>query len=247
MEYGARSAGRVKVRPEDRVVLNHASLTGADFSGRKLLQLSVAGSRLVGCRFANIRAQGASLGAGTQMSHYVDCTFDRSRLTLGGGGLARFERCSFRDVDLRHWFCFAVEFVDCTFTGKLRKAIFNGTVPGEQRSMAGRSLNEFRGNDFSGADLVDVTFRTGIDLSLQRLPTGPPYLYVADGAAAVQRARVAVVHWEDLAIRREAMALISVLEDEISGGQRQLLLRKDAYPSFSSQAIGALFELLAAN
>ncbi len=244
MTFGARSTGRMRIRPEDHLVLDHAKLTGEDFSGRKLLQLSVAGSRLVGCSFSKIRARSASLGEGREMSHYIDCTFDGSRLALRAGGFARFERCSFRDVDLRDWFCFAVELVDCTFTGRLRKAIFNGTVPAEQRSMAGRISNDFRGNDFSGMDLRDVGFRTGLDLTLQRLPTGSQYLYVEDATGAVHRARNAVAHWEDLALRREAMVLIEILESEISEGQRQLLLRKDDYSSFPGEAIDALFGLL---
>jgi hypothetical protein len=93
-------------------------------------------------------------------------------------------------------------------------------------------------------DLVDVAFRTGIDLSLQRLPVGPPYLYLADAAGSVQRARKTVVGWDDLALRREAMALIGVLEGEVEGGQRQLLLRKDNY-SGPPEALNALFGLLA--
>ena len=114
MTYDARAAGRVRIRPDVRLVLHDVDLRDADFSGRKLLQLSVAGSLMTGCRFEKVRAQ-ATLGGGTKMSRFVDCSFDGSRLTLGGGGYARFERCSFRDVDLRHWFCFAVELVDCTF------------------------------------------------------------------------------------------------------------------------------------
>jgi hypothetical protein len=244
MEYGARVVGRANIRPEDRVVLHDVSLAGANFSGRKLVQISVAGSTLTACRFDKIRAEHASLGGGRQMSRFVDCTFDGSRLTLGAGGFARFERCSFRDVDLRHWFCFAVELVDCTFTGRLRKAIFNGTVPAQQRAMAGRASNEFQGNDFSGLELIGVTFRTGIDLTLQRLPSGQAYLYVADAAASVQRARAAVVRWDDLDLRQEALGFIGILDNEVSGGQRQLLLRKDDY-RLSRNGIDALFELLA--
>jgi hypothetical protein len=137
-----------------------------------------------------------------------------------------------------------VELVDCTFTGRLRKAIFNGSVPEEQRSTAGRARNEFCGNDFSAMDLVDVAFRTGIDLSLPRLPTGPRDLYLADAAGSVQRARTAVVGWGDLAVRREAVALISVLQGEVEGGQRQLLLRMDD-DSGPREALDLVFRLLA--
>lgn len=224
------AAGRARIRPEDRVFLDHVELSDADFSGRKLVQLAVAGSRLVGCRFENVRVRGASMGAGRKMSHYVECSFDGARMTMGPGGYARFERCSFQDVDLRDWFCFAVEMIDCRFTGRLRKGIFNGSVPEDQRQVTGRSRNEFHGNDFSGMELIGVTFRTGIDLSRQLLPVGSEYLYMVDAAVGVQRARAAVTAWHDLAARREALTLIDILAAEVSGGQRQMLLRRDDYP-----------------
>jgi hypothetical protein len=242
--YGARAAGRAKIRPDDRLVLHDVELSGADFSRRKLLQLSVAGSRLTSCRFEEVRATAATLGGGTKMSQFVECSLDRSRLTLGPGGYARFERCSFRNVDLRHWFCSTVELVDCTFSGRLQKAIFNGTVPEDRRALAGRIRNEYSGNDFSSMDLVDVAFRSGVDLTLQRLPVGPQYLYVGDAAGSVERARSAVVGWDDLTLRREAMALIGIFEEDIERGQRQLFLRKDDF-SGPKEALNALFALLA--
>jgi hypothetical protein len=246
MRFRAHSTGRVDVRSDDRLVLNHAELHGAEFSGRKLVQLSVAESRLVDCRFDGMRVENASLGAGRKMSHYIGCVFDGARLKFDAGGYARFERCSFRQTDLRDWFCFAVELVDCTFSGRLRKAVFNGVVPPEDRAAAGRNRNEFRGNDFSGMDLVDVGFRTGIDLTLQRLPSGPPYLYLPDAVAAVRRAREGVAECKDPAVRQKAMALIGALEDELSEGQRQLFLRKDAYARLPEDAVDAVFRLLAA-
>jgi hypothetical protein len=53
----------------------------------------------------------------------------------------------------------------------MRRSFFNGTVREELVEALGRTSNEFRGNDFSGMDLIDVDLPTGIDLSLQRLPT----------------------------------------------------------------------------
>jgi hypothetical protein len=124
----------------------------------------------------------------------------------------------FKEVDLRDWFCFTVELIDCTFSGRMRGAFFNGTVPEESRSVVGRERNEFRGNDFSQMELIDVDFRTGIDLFQQRLPSGPEYLYLPDAAEAVQRARAELVHWEDLDLRQQAMPLITILEEQ--GGTR---------------------------
>jgi hypothetical protein len=87
----------------------------------------------------------------------------------------------------------------------MRHSFFNGTVPEDQRAFVGRERNEFRGNDFSGMKLEDVSFRIGIDLTQQCLPSGPEYLYLPEAAVAVQRARTEVVQWDDLDRRREAM------------------------------------------
>jgi hypothetical protein len=35
--------------------------------------------------------------------------------------------------------------------------------------------------------LIDVSFRTGIDLSQQRLPSGPDYLYLPNAAETMRR------------------------------------------------------------
>ena len=49
-----------------------------------------------------------------------------------------------------------------------------------------RERNGFIGNDLSSADLVDVDFRGGIDLTKQILPSGPDYIYIADTGMAAR-------------------------------------------------------------
>lgn len=88
-----------------------------------------------------------------------------------------------------------VELIDCTFSGQLRKAIFNGTVHEDDRLNAGQERNKFHGNDFSAMRLIAVDFRTGIDLTRQKLPSGPDYVYVPNAAEAVRQARAAVLGW----------------------------------------------------
>jgi hypothetical protein len=244
MEFSARRVGSTKISDDDRVVLNGADLRAADFSGRKLQQFSAAGSRLVECRFDKARIESASFGGGREISEYVDCVFDGSHIAFGPGGYARFVRCSFRDAELHDWFCFAVELVDCTFSGRLRKAVFNGTVPEDKRAVVKRERNEIRDNDFTDADLIDVAFRTGIDLTAQQLPSGPQYVFLADAPTALQHARAEITHWDDLELRRKALQLLGTLEDETGGGQRQLLLRKDDFPRSLRDAVDAVFALL---
>ena len=93
-------------------------------------------------------------------------------------------------------------------------------------------------------DLIDVGFRTGIDLTQQRLPSGPEYVYVPDAATAVQRARAEVIGWEDLELRRDAMTFINGLEQDVAQGQRQLLLRPDIYFRPQRKVVAAVFPLL---
>ena len=105
------------------------------------------------------------------------------------GGFAQFVRCSFRNVDIRKWkWGNELQLIDCVFTGRLEECIFNGTGVGAGPPLGGAGEKRVSGNDFSGCDLVDVAFRTGIDLAQQKLPTGPEYLYLPDAAAAIERA-----------------------------------------------------------
>ena len=139
-------------------------MEGADFAGRRLRDPSVANSRLVRCDFRRTRITGGGLGDGREPSEYVECVFDGSSWNNVIPGQAVFLRCSFPDVKIRNLRCSDAQFIDCVFTGVLSVSWFNGRPVGPAR--AWRSRNEFRGNDFSGAKLVDVAFRTGIDLDL---------------------------------------------------------------------------------
>lgn len=105
-------------------------------------------------------------------TRYLNCSFNRATITSIAPGHARFEDCTFIDTDFTQFFSHTVELVNCEISGIVRMAFFNGTVPPDDVVKLGRKVNEFRGNDFSGATLVDVVFRTGIDLSLQKLPAG---------------------------------------------------------------------------
>lgn len=248
MSYKAKIVGRVDI-PRDRcIVLDHARLIGEDYSGRNLFQFCTIGCRLEKCRFAQTRIEGAQFGSGRDTSVFVECDFEGARLD-GVGVYCRFERCSFRNVDLSHWICIAAEFIDCTFTGRLRQGVFNGTIPSQFQADAGREHNEFHGNDFSGMDLIDVAFRGGIDLTQQRLPSGPQYLYTPDAAAAIERTRIEVETWPASEHRETALAILGGLSDEVREGQVQLFLRPAewvGYGPFTKEGTERLFALLSA-
>jgi hypothetical protein len=250
VEIRARVKGRIDVPKDAYLTFEHTELVGETFSGRKLDQMRMSASSFTGCEFTGMRIGNWVTGAGrTAATTYIECVFDRSRIRFNPGGLARFERCSFRDVDLRDWMCLETELVDCVFTGRLRRSFFNGTVPEELVEALGRTTNEFRGNDFSGMGLIDVDFRTGIDLSLQRVPTGEQYVYLTDAERSLQRAREQVVASGRVRLGGEhgdVVPVIDVALKNVRNGQRQLLLRKDTYRRIPQVELDTIFDILKA-
>jgi|SRR5215467_12349656 len=146
--------------------------TGVDWSGHAFAHFVPVGCRFERCNFSNAVFLQGCFGGGLEDSIYIDCTFDRATITAIAPGNARFVSCTFRDVEIVAFFARSVEMVDCEFSGVIRKAFFNGTVPADRASGLKRTRNAFEGNDFSKARLVDVGFRTGINLKLQKLPPG---------------------------------------------------------------------------
>jgi hypothetical protein len=82
----------------DDVYLDRVDLSGVDCSGNPGKWWSVGESTLTRCRFENMKIDYFCFGAGVEMSEYVDCVFDGSRIKAMSPGRARFVRCSFRNV-----------------------------------------------------------------------------------------------------------------------------------------------------
>jgi uncharacterized protein YjbI with pentapeptide repeats len=78
----------------------------------------------------------------------------------------RLERCDFTNADLQGWFTWDADLVECRFGGRLSGVVFNGG------DVEGTHENEFVGNDFREADLDDVAFRLGVDLTLSSSQKG---------------------------------------------------------------------------
>jgi uncharacterized protein YjbI with pentapeptide repeats len=113
----------------------------------------------------------ACFGAGTRQSLYEDCAFDGTKFSAPAPGIAKFVRCTFKNVDISLFHGLEVSMVDCVFSGALRGVVFYGRRPGRRR-LFWRRKNDFFGNDFEAASLDDVVFREAIDLSLQKFPIG---------------------------------------------------------------------------
>lgn len=211
------------------LVTHGGRIVDEDFSGRHLEQFSPDGTAFVRCRFDGVVIDSASFGAGMRDSRYVDCSFNGARLRMFSVGFARLERCSFEDVRIRDFFATGLELVECVFSGRMERGWLDAGVLEEDAVELGRERNEIRGNDFSRLKFVDFGFAGGVDLTAQKLPAGPEYVYIGDFPAAVRRAREAMLAESDLDLRREAFSFIQLWEMEVRGGQRQQLLREADY------------------
>ena len=160
------SKGRIDVGSLRRLVFDHQGVQDAAYSHQELDQFVAISSTFKQCTFEHLTIRSACFGGGRKESVYEACSFDGSKIDCMAAGVARFVGCTFRDVHLFSFFGLSVSMIDCVFSGRLHKVAFYGANP------ESRKRNDFRGNDFREALLDDVGFREGIDLTLQRFPTG---------------------------------------------------------------------------
>src|SRR3712207_3021553 len=115
----------------ERISVDHEHVVGADFSGLTLDQFSAQGSAFEDCRFDRIKVGHAPFGAGTEESRYTRCSFDRASLTFLVG-FVRFVNCTFRNARFVRPSADFLEFVDCSFTGRISGLELRGAPHGAQ-------------------------------------------------------------------------------------------------------------------
>ncbi|WP_104480546.1 hypothetical protein [Actinokineospora auranticolor] len=184
------------------------------FVGLELDYFDAMSARFDRCAFDKSRIRRACFGSGTEVTEYVDCTFDGAHISAPSPGVARFERCAFRDAKLSKWLCESVEFVDCVFTGRISEVNFTAARRG------GR--NRFERNDFSAATLVGVAFRGGIDLLDQRLPATGAHM-VEDSDVTIPKMLVLAEAWPPSRIKDVVVSYLEVLLPRVRNGQRHVL------------------------
>lgn len=217
---------------ENRLVFDHKEIHGEDYSGLEFKAgFCAIASRFMDCKFERMKFGDyvPSFGEGFSRSEYIRCSFDGTKLKQPMGR-ARFVECSFRDVHLQKCNSRYFEFVDCVFTGKISQSVFwAAPLPfdiADEKKHHRKIIksNEFCGNDFSGAELIDVGFRLGIDLRLQTLPTGERYIYAEHGLEAIDRARMVLESWEDDDAKSWYFALLDICKENTSEGQAQIFI-----------------------
>lgn len=200
--FSIREGGRVElptrtVIAEDRVggsfdpptpdiSFEGVTFRAVEFTGVRAWRMTWSDALFEQCTFDRMKLEHGRFGL-PPGSTFRDCTFVAADLRTIDPGHVRFERCDFANAKIEGWFAFCAEFVDCSFAGaKIARCKFSGK-PLEcfgLFQLRRRRRNEFHGNDFRTAALLDTSFAYGIDLDAQLLPQGWPYVRIETRASA---------------------------------------------------------------
>jgi hypothetical protein len=197
------------------VSVGRAGLANVDFRKARFDKFQLAVANFVACDFRGLRLDEkfASLFTTRPRSTFVSCKFDGADLRLISPEGTRFEKCSFEDARLDGWTPARAEFVECRFAGKVVKVTFTGRPagPGSTRIEPARTKNEFRGNDFRDAQLIDTVFVLGIDLEQQRWPVGDDYVRLDKFPRRLEAARADILSWDAGETRTAGLAMLTNL------------------------------------
>ncbi|TMR22397.1 hypothetical protein ETD86_11945 [Nonomuraea turkmeniaca] len=208
----------------NELLIGWETVEGEDYSGRRWREIAVTESNVLNCNFSGIiMSRSATLGNGRKPSTYLDCVFDESRWDRVLPGRATFIGCSFHNVHISNVTFIDAEFVNCVFSGTLEHVTFSAR-PRELDADLGRQVNAYRGNDFSGAQMIDFAFRGGIDLDQQILPGPPNYVTIRNARAALARTRSEIQHLPSIANNRQWQTMLMTLNDEMQTGQKDLFI-----------------------
>ena len=197
-------------QPDDEsvVALYRATITAVDFRRAQFDKFTLGGCLFDRCDFRGLKLDRrlAPLLAALPRSVFRDCRFDGADLRRAQLGQSRFERCTFDDARLEDSDIAAAEFIGCRFAGPMERLTFYGAPSSAhaKRMDPPRRRNEFRGNDFRDADLLDVSFVGGIDMDRQRFPDDELHVRVEGFQRRLSKARAQVKDWYE---RERAPAL----------------------------------------
>lgn len=237
----------IKVLRDDHICIEDKVLENENLSDLKYKSLTVINSRFINCYFDGLNFKSCSFGAGFKQSVYQNCSFNHAKIFHTTPGNSRFENCSFQNVLIKDFFAINVEFVNCVFSGQIETAVFYGTVLEDKQDSIERKYNEFHNNDFSQILFHDVGFRTGIDLTKQKLPSGSQYLYLSDAFTAIEKTKVEINQWEDSEIKLQALKKIEILEYNLKRGQKQYFLQLDSILPDLDKELHIVYDILKRN
>jgi len=205
-----------KPSDDERVVaLQRVTLTAVDFRRARFDKFSLGGCLFDRCDFRGLKLDRrlAPLFVALPRSVFRNCNFDGADLRRALFGQSRFERSTFDDARLDGSQVESAEFIDCRFAGPLDGVTFYGAPSGREAKLLDppRRRNEFHGNDFRDAELLDVAFVAGIDMDGQRFPDDELHVRVEGFQRRLAKARAEIKNWYERE-RAPAMVMLATLE-----------------------------------
>ncbi len=198
--------------PAGLVMLERATLSDVDFRRVAFDHFAPRGCVFENCDFRGVALERRiqPIFSSVPQSVFRGCRFDGVDFRRANVGQSRFERCSFGEARIDAWNVTCAEFVDCRFTGPIARVRFYGRPwgHGAESLDPARTANEFRGNDFREAELIDVAFIMGIPIGAQRWPEGEEYVRLDRIHQRLTRARGEILRWRDLEARGAALDVV---------------------------------------
>ena len=215
------------------LAFERAVLEEADFKRAAFDELRTAGCVFVRCEFRDMvfERRFQPLFSGRPQSVFRECVFDGTDLRHIRPGQTRFESCSFADANLDGWTAYCAEFIDCRFSGRIVNARFHGRPWGPEAESLDppRAANEFRGNDFREAELIQTAFVNGIDVLAQSWPERAEYLYLDRIHQRITRAHAEIMRWRDMEARKSGLAMLQATSI-LYARQREILIHRGDPP-----------------
>lgn len=198
------------------------------------------------CDFSRVRIDRLSAAAPTVFRR---CRFDRCRIGTMPPVLVDRVDCEFSGCKIKEWMLRGGDVTGCSFSGVIRSLVF--WVSNALRPGIPFHRNVLAGNDFSRVDFKGAAaFPGGVDLSQNVWPDNPDsFLFLGDGRDLVRRTREAVEAWPDAASRERALSWLSIIGEDVDGGQRDIFVGRavpekvpywDALPQVLADDAGTL-------
>lgn len=221
------------------VLLQRATLSDVDFGRAAFDRMAPSGCLFQSCDFrtAKLDRRLLPIFKAKRRNIFRDCRFDGADMRGIDPGASRFESCTFDGADLDGWTAATAEFVDCHFAGRLARVRFYGKPwgPGAAELEPRRAQNDFRGNDFRDAEMVDVAFLMGIDVAKQRWPESRDYVRLDRIHQRLTRGRVEILGWKDIDARRDGLEMTRTLSFLYMQQNEVVARREDPATSISPE------------
>jgi hypothetical protein len=227
--------------PSGSVTFEGVTIERVDFHGLKFESFNSSASRFVDCDFSRTSFRLAGGFSGRPRSTFIGCDFDRASLhAMFSLKNTRFERCRFGRARVSTWRSECAEFVECSFSGRVRGCQFSGRPIGLWSQYSDRDVNEFRDNDFSAAQLEGTSFGYGIDIAAQRWPTDGGYVRFDRPAERIARARAAIATWPPGRERKQGLRILENLASHGHLEQVEVIVGPDWFHTFDEDKTGKL-------